>query len=76
MAKHNKTASDENHTLEVNEGYTYAEVAEALGMTIGEVRTVEANALRKLRRNRKAYELFVAYVKLSGSVNTELIDET
>jgi RNA polymerase primary sigma factor len=49
---------DEIHTLE--------EIGKELGITRERVRQIEQNALRKLRKNPKAQELFRQFVRKSA----------
>jgi len=40
-----------------------AEVAEILGISVSRVQQIEAKALRKLKRNREVYKLFLELVR-------------
>ena len=40
-----------------------AEVAEILGISVSRVQQIEAKAIRKLKRNRQVYRLFLELVR-------------
>lgn len=52
---------------------TLREVADELGITVQRVQQIEASALRKLKRNKEAYQIFNEYLMLNNPVN--LYDE-
>ena len=58
--------NDNRHDLAIdfNDGYSYDEIADIMGLTKAQVKKIETQALKKLKLNKQAYTLFKQYVQM------------